>query len=408
MRKELPGHLAFSGAQGFDLGRQVGLRLGRQGLEEPHQLLDFSLGEIKRRHADVEIRADPVAVQVGLAKRGVFQEAGQPLRIQPGPGADQERRQFFFAFGGLVAGQRHQHRFLPDADLVAALAIVLGNDPPAFLDVFAATVGPVEVILRELGFGAAQQEGGERGDAFFRQVGLGHPQLVERLLDFPLVEDRRVVELLFEESLVVVPIAARRFGAVRQGAPLGLLGEQGEVQPLNGLAALDGQVGPDSAFVFQAGNLVAAGAAEVLHPEFALFFQLRVVQVLGRGILGRVHFTLPEQVGGDVAGLLPGQPQPGHYRAGAHAELGAVVRTSVVLGIEDEGKTVLGVVFGGQIALLERAVRPGALARVVNPPDQVLILCLLTYAAQVGGESSAHSVFAFSDRVAGQAAPGFK
>src|SRR5205807_2314801 len=51
-----------------------------------------------------------------------------------------------------------------------------------------------------------------------------------------------------------------------------------------------------------------------------------------------------------------------------------------------------------------RAVGQRALARIVNPAHQVIVIVLLAHAAEVGGERAAFLLTAFTDRVTGHAA----
>ena len=122
----------------------------------------------------------------------------------------------------------------------------------------------------------------------------------------------------------------------------------------------------------------------------------------------RVGVLLGDQIAGDVARVLDAQAQIGHDGGLLHDQFVAVVGTAGVVQIEDERQIVLGVIFRAQIALLERAVGAGALARIVNPANQVIVVVLFADAAQVGREGAAHHVRAFADRMAGQAAARFE
>ena len=94
-------------------------------------------------------------------------------------------------------------------------------------------------------------------------------------LDLALVVNIRLGKFVFEEALVVVPRFFRRtFRQARQifrigdrfgtlAATLRNFSEQREIETLDRLAALVGQLGADAAFIFEAGNLMTAGAAVV-------------------------------------------------------------------------------------------------------------------------------------------------
>ena len=132
-------------------------------------------------------------------------------------------------------------------------------------------------------------------------VRLGHAQAIQRIrLVLAGVEDRRIGQLVLEEALQVVPGTARRLLAVGQNAALGVFGEQREIQALDGLAAFVGQLGADAAFVFEAGDFVAAGATIELHQRLALVLELGIVHEVG-GIVVRVGVLQRDQVAGHVA-----------------------------------------------------------------------------------------------------------
>ena len=69
--------------------------------------------------------------------------------------------------------------------------------------------------------------------------------------------------------------------AVGHDAALGVFGEQREIQALDGLAAFVGEFGADAAFVFEAGDFMAAGAAVELHQRLALGLELGIVHEIG-------------------------------------------------------------------------------------------------------------------------------
>ena len=131
----------------------------------------------------------------------------------------------FCLFSPWILRQSHQHGLLPDPDLVATDAIILGNDPPALLDGGALVRGLVHVLGRQRGIGRAEQECRQRVDIFLRDIRLRHAQPVHRVrLVLSVIEYGRVGELVFEEALQVIPRPARGFLAVRQDAQLGVFG----------------------------------------------------------------------------------------------------------------------------------------------------------------------------------------
>ena len=72
------------------------------------------------------------------------------------------------------------------------------------------------------------------------------------------------------------------------------------------------------------------------------------------------------------------------------------------------GKALLGVILGANVFLFVGAVGAGALAGVVNPADEVIVIGFLADAGQIRGERAALHLIAFADRVAGQASAGLK
>ena len=90
--------------------------------------------------------------------------------------------------------------------------------------------------------------------------------------------------------------------------------------------------------------------------------------------------------------ILDAQPQAGHDGGLLHDQFVAVVGAARMIEIEDERQVVLGVIFRAEIALLERAVGARALARVVHPADQVIVVVLFADAAQIGREGAADHV----------------
>ena len=76
--------------------------------------------------------------------------------------------------------------------------------------------------------------------------------------------------------------------------------------------------------------------------------------------------------------------------------------------IKNVRQVVFLVVVSGQVALLERTIRRRALARVMNPSYQVIVIRLFTHASQVGAEPPAHSARALAHGVTAHAAPRLK
>ena len=221
-------------------------------------------------------------------------------------------------------------------------------------------------------------------------VGLGHAQAVQRIrLVLAGVVDGRIGQLVFEEALEVVPGAARRRLAVGQDAALGVFGEQREIQALDGLAAFVGQLGADAAFVFEAWRSRGSRRSRrtctsALPLSLSLGSSMKSAAAYCASAMLQGH-----QVAGDVAGVLDAQAQVGHDGRLLHDEFVAVVGLTRVIQVEHKRQIVLGVIVRAQVALLERAVRTRALARIVNPANEVIVIVLFADAAQIGGEGAA-------------------
>src|SRR5690242_19515313 len=85
-----------------------------------------------------------------------------------------------------------------------------------------------------------------------------------------------------------------------------------------------------------------------------------------------------------------------------------VVRALRVLQVEDIGQVVPLVIGLGEILLFERTIRRRALSRVVHPADEVIVIGLFTFTAQVRRECPALLLPAFAHRVARHTAARFE
>src|SRR5689334_19451299 len=131
--KERASHSGFGGGERLNLLRYERLGLVRERFEEKHQGANLVVGEKERRHAYGEIAAHAVAIQIGGAESRVGKEVLEPVGIDASAFAGEHRRQIDFVLA-LVHGQSHEHGLLPNINLMAAHAVVLGDDPPALLD----------------------------------------------------------------------------------------------------------------------------------------------------------------------------------------------------------------------------------------------------------------------------------
>ena len=266
----MPGQFEFPVAERFQSSWNVGPILSRQGFEEANDLLNLAVGKTEGGHAGVEIAAHTVAVATPGIHGRVSEKTRQPIRVHPSALADQRRRKLLLPVRILIAGHPGKVRLLSGPHLMASHAVVTLHQPPAFPNILSPVAGRVEEMFGQGGVDAPQQKGGQARDFLVSQLEIGHPELFHGGLDLALVEDGRVFQLALEEALVVVPAVM-----------LGLVGQQGEVQPLDGFAALAGQLRSDAPFLLEACDFVATRAAEVLDPHRSFARERRIVQVVG-------------------------------------------------------------------------------------------------------------------------------
>ena len=77
-------------------------------------------------------------------------------------------------------------------------------------------------------------------------------------------------------------------------------------------------------------------------------------------------------------------------------------------GIEEKRQAVFCVIIRREIAFLFRAIRRPALARVVNPTHDVIVIIFLADFREVGRECAAELAVSFADRVTRQTAARFE
>ncbi len=130
---------------------------------------------------------------------------------------------------------------------------------------------------------------------------------------------------------------------------------------------------------------------------------LRIVHVIGGGV-GSVGVLLGDQEAGDVARICVGKAQAGHDGGLLDEKFVAVVGAARVIEIEDVREIVFRVIFRAEILFLVGAVGARALARIVDPADQIIVIFFFADAAEVRCERTADGVRAFADSVAGEAA----
>src|ERR1700747_3119426 len=100
---------------------------------------------------------------------------------------------------------------------MAAHAVVLVDNPPAFLNVATIIQRAVLIAGGKRVFLAAQEERGKGANLFFGEVEIRHAQLFGFGLVLALVPDIGLGEFVFEETLLVIPgLFGRAFGQSRQ------------------------------------------------------------------------------------------------------------------------------------------------------------------------------------------------
>ena len=117
---------------------------------------------------------------------------------------------------------------------------------------------------------------------------------------------------------------------------------------------------------------------------------------------------LRHQEAGNILRVFDGQTQTRHHRHVLYLQFVTVIGTPAVLQVPLVGETLLGVILGPDVLLLEGTVGSRALPGVVNPAHQVVVVGFLAFAAQVRGKRSTHHLLAFADGVARQAPARFK
>src|SRR5215813_7410102 len=124
-------------------------------------------------------------------------------------------------------------------------AVVLLDDPPPILNILTALV--LRIVEQRLGnirtFRAdtTDQKRRQRIAPFISQVRLWHAQAIRPGLLFPLIIDRRVIELVFEEAFVAIPLLFLPIG-MELGRIVTLLRglrQQRKIQALNRRSAFD-------------------------------------------------------------------------------------------------------------------------------------------------------------------------
>ena len=102
------------------------------------------------------------------------------------------------------------------------------------------------------------------------------------------------------------------------------------------------------------------------------------------------------------------KPQAGHHRHVLHLQFVAVIRAPAVFEIELVGKPLLRVILRADIFLFVRTIGTRALARVMNPADQVIVIRFFADAAQIRGKRSTMHLIAFANGVASEASARLK
>src|SRR5437899_12150822 len=88
---------------------------------------------------------------------GILQETQHPFGIDARSFGEQLWRELFLAIRSLVAGHRHERTALTRDELVAAHAVVLLYDPPAFLNIAAIIQWAVLIARWKRAFLAAHE-----------------------------------------------------------------------------------------------------------------------------------------------------------------------------------------------------------------------------------------------------------
>src|SRR6266571_2397849 len=414
--EEAARHFGFLGGQHGNLFRNIREGLARQSLEKAHQFAELVFGKGESGHVDLQIGAHAIAIGVLIVERRIFQETKHPFWIDTRTLGEELRGKLLL--GILVPGHSHERGLLAGNELVAAHAVIFLDHPPAFLDVAPIIQWAVLIAGGKRIFLAAQEESGEGANLFAGQMQVRHSEFFGFGLVLALVPNVGLSEFVFEEAFLAVPgLSGGTFGKTRAvvrigdrfaAAALSNFGKQCEIQTLDWFAAFDGELGADAAFFLKAGNFMASGTAEVANPLFAFVFQIRIFHEGGIGIGGRSLFSQRDQIAGNVFGVLRRKPKAGHYGHILDLEFVAVVRAAAVIEVKNKGQALLFVVLGTDVLLFVGAIGTSALAGVVDPAHEVVVVILLTDASEIGRKGSALQLVAFADGVAGEAAARFE
>src|SRR5260370_17335433 len=118
---------------------------------------------------------------------------------------------------------------------------------------------------------------------------------------------------------------------------------------------------------------MAAGAAKVANPLFALVFQIRIVDERGIGVGGGLLFFQRDQIAGYVLGILGREAQAGHHGHVLDLEFMAVVRTLAMIKIELEREALLFIIFGTDVLFFVGTIGAGSFARVLYSTNKIVV-----------------------------------
>src|SRR4029077_7255868 len=149
---------------------------------------------------------------------------------------------------------------------------------------------------------------------FLSKVHIRHAQLFRVGLNFSLVPNIGLGELVFEEAFVAVPgLLGRSLWQARKVVRIGYrftaaalrdFCQQSKIETFDRLATLKRQLRSDATLILEARNFVTPSTAVVANPALAFVPQTRVIHKRRFGIARRFLFLEGDQIAGYVFRIL--------------------------------------------------------------------------------------------------------
>ena len=380
------------------------VELGRLPLlgEERDQRVGLLIGEVERRHADIEPRPD-------LHHRRILQEVEEPRRLRAAAFRRQIGRKEV-----RVGDRRGDGPSLPVDDVTSA-AVVLRHPLAPFFHQTGSRIQRRHLFGRDQILGQAENHHGDAAGLILREVEVRHLELVAVGLRPLVVVDARVAHLVVDPRRHVV-LDMLVFSVLSRDVVV----HEPEIEEVERFRSLDGELGSDRLQPLESFDVVTGIAAVLFDRSLAekdelvvqghgaqLRFRVAIAQRVDEVPLGQIvhccgigradgrchelRLLQGQQKRGDVGRLLIGEPQRRHRRVG-------VVVLRILHPVVDPRRVRLGADAGE----VESVV---ALQRIVIASGQPVLAALLVlqpFAVDVAGHAThaLHELLAPS-RIAG-------